>query len=169
MPLPTAPIPDSSPRREGKPSAAVTEDVAMPDLTSEESTGTRSETVKARAPRRQPQRKPRRNAPRRDPLDRRDSQEDYVPEGWVRDKKTNVLHKYIPRTEMDEDNMPVLHLDDLNLDDLTGEAEKYLAHLRVPPNKEERQRLLEEKAERTRAQNRAYTQANPEEQDADDE
>lgn len=37
---------------------------------------------------------------------------------------------------------------DFNLDDLNGSAETFLAHLRVPPNKEEQKKLLEERAAR---------------------
>lgn len=57
--------------------------------------------------------------------------------------------KPIPKTVMDENNRPVLHLNDLDLNNLEGEADTYLSHLRVPPDKKEQQRLL---AERKRLQ-----------------
>ena len=57
---------------------------------------------------------------------------------------------------MGADNRPVLHLTDLDLEDLTGEAEKYLAHLRVPPDPEERARLLAEKKRLMQVQNEKY-------------
>lgn len=40
---------------------------------------------------------------------------------------------------------------DFNLDDLNGSAETFLSHLRVPPNKEEQKRLIEERAKRQKA------------------
>lgn len=145
------------------------EEVALPDLGEEgqqKSSRVARQRPKPETVAEKPARKRRGRAPKGDPLDRRGGQSDDVPDGWVRDRKSGVLHKYIPKTEMDEDNMPVLHLDDLDLDDLTGEADKYLAHLRVPPDREEMARLLKEKAERARAQNKEYFKANPAEEDS---
>ena len=90
---------------------------------------------------------------------------DEVEEGWKRDPKTGKVFKVIPKAEYDADNYPVLHLKDLDLDNLNGEADKYLAHLRVPPDKEETKRLLAEKAARQKAANAAYRRNNPEEED----
>lgn len=168
MPLPTAPTPPSRPKRRRVAPESV-EDLEMPSLGEVEEPTRPAKKRRARqAPaneRPAPKRRPR--APKGDLLDRREAQDESVPDGWIKDRKTGVLHKYIPKTEMDEDNMPVLHLDDLDLDDLTGEAEKYLAHLRVPPDREEQKRLKEDRENRRRAQNAAYSKANPEEEDAD--
>jgi len=40
---------------------------------------------------------------------------------------------------------------DFNMDDLNGTAEMFMAHLRVPPDKEEQKRLAAERAERQKA------------------
>ncbi len=76
--------------------------------------------------------------------------------GWKVDPTTGKRYKVLPKTEMGADNRPVLHLTDLDLEDLTGEAEKYLAHLRVPPDPEERARLLAEKKRLMQVQNEKY-------------
>lgn len=85
-----------------------------------------------------------------------------APKGWKTDAKTGKAYKTIPKSEYDSEGNPILHLDDLNLDDLNGEANKYLAHLRVPPDREEMARLREEKAARARASTAAYNRANAE-------
>lgn len=47
---------------------------------------------------------------------------------------------------------------DFDLNDLDGAANSFLAHLRVPPDKEEMKRLREEKIARAKAQNDEYKQ-----------
>ena len=50
----------------------------------------------------------------------------------------------------------VEEVDDIDLDKLNEEADRFLAHLRVPPDKDEIARLREEKIRRQRAQDQAY-------------
>lgn len=81
-------------------------------------------------------------------------------EGWKTDPKTGKSYKVIPKSEYDSEGNPILHLDDLNLDDLNGEANKYLAHLRVPPDRDEMEKLRAEKMARAKASTAAYNRAN---------
>lgn len=83
-----------------------------------------------------------------------------VPEGWARDPKTGKVYKIIPKSEYDSEGAPILHLDDLNLDDLNSEATKYLGHLRVPPNKAEQKALIAEKRRKLQEQNTEYKRLN---------
>lgn len=70
------------------------------------------------------------------------------------DPKTGKSYFEIPKTKMGTDGRPELSID-IDIDDLNGEAENFLAHLRVVPSREEREALLAEKAEMARAQREA--------------
>jgi len=70
------------------------------------------------------------------------------------DSKTGRSYFEIPKTKMGTDGRPELAID-IDIDDLNGEAENFLAHLRVAPSREEREALLAEKAEMAREQREA--------------
>lgn len=86
---------------------------------------------------------------------------DHSPEKsyWTVDPETGVKYKTIPKTEwVGTEGRSVLHLTEINaFDDLNGAANDYLAHLRVPPDKEEQKRLNEERARLARQQNEIYS------------
>ena len=65
--------------------------------------------------------------------------------------KTGISYYEIPKTRMGDDGRPMLAMN-INLDDLNGEAENFLAHLRVPPSPEEREEILRKKTELARRQ-----------------
>lgn len=90
-------------------------------------------------------------------------------DGWAIDPKTGKKYRKLPKTVMGNDGRPLLQIEDFNLDDLTGEAEMFLAHLRVPPDKEEQKRLRELKIQQARKQNAEYVKANPDDDEEDDE
>lgn len=99
-----------------------------------------------------------------------------VAEGWTVDSKTGVKYKKL------FENDPALveahakgrmtsnasifslmsnhtpQLDDFDADDLTSAADRFLAHLRVPPDREEIARLREERARRRRQEEEVYAQ-----------
>lgn len=96
-----------------------------------------------------------------------------VPEGYIKDKKTGKVYKELPRSNSEavkafkKNNSAGLSLDELfkyteevegfDLDDLQGSADKFLAHLRVPPNKKEQAELRELRAKLRREQEEEYT------------
>lgn len=94
--------------------------------------------------------------------------ENELPEGWAIDKKTGKKYKVLPKTEYDADGMPMLQITDFDDSDLNSEAEKFLAHLRVPPDKAEQQRLRELRAEMQREANRKYAKAHKDENNDED-
>lgn len=55
--------------------------------------------------------------------------------------------------------------DDFNMDDLKGTAETFLPHLRVPPDKEEQERLRKARAAQQKEHDRAYESAVAEERE----
>jgi hypothetical protein len=79
-----------------------------------------------------------------------------------------VAHRKSPNGLSVEELLKYSQFDeDFNLDDLTGTAEVFLAHLRVPPSKEEQERLRQERAERIRKQNTQYRALHDEDADQD--
>lgn len=62
---------------------------------------------------------------------------------WVTDPRTGKKYRPLPKTKTGPDGRPLLAVNDLNLDDMTGEADVFLAHLRVPPTEEELARWAE--------------------------
>lgn len=149
MPLPMTPPPESSPPQ--KPSVPKEAASELPSL----------DKIKARAEERKrptapPKPQERRPHPASRPMDNTPPQR----EGWKTDPKTGKSYKVIPKSEYDSEGNPILHLDDLNLDDLNGEANKYLAHLRVPPDRDEMEKLRAEKMARAKASTAAYNRAN---------
>lgn len=76
------------------------------------------------------------------------------------DAKTGKKYQVLPEAEFKMNNnndiIPVLQVDDFNDLDLTGEADRFLAHLRVPPNKAEIERLIEQRKRLAREQNEKY-------------
>lgn len=62
------------------------------------------------------------------------------------DPKTGIPYYEIPKTKMGSDGKPILEID-IDIYDLNGEAEAFMAHLRIPPSKEEREALLAQRAE----------------------
>lgn len=62
------------------------------------------------------------------------------------DPKTGKKYKIIPKVGK-SGNMPALAVEDFDLDNLQGEADAFLGHLRVPPNQEEIEELKRRKRE----------------------
>lgn len=77
------------------------------------------------------------------------------------DPKTGLAYYAIPKTKMGGDGRPVLEID-INIDDLNGEAEAFMAHLRVAPSKKEREEILRKKAELAKEQKEAKAIADQE-------
>lgn len=81
---------------------------------------------------------------------------------YAKDPVTGKIYQKIPKTKFDANGMPMIQTD-INDLDLQGAAEKFLAHLRVPPSKEEIAKMKQErirKAEEARQaqKNRKNTQ-----------
>lgn len=92
--------------------------------------------------------------------------EDELEEGWAIDEKTGVKYKTIPKSVYKgkgKNAIPVLAIEDFDADNMTGEAETYLSHLRIPPDKEEQERLKQLRAQLRRRQDQEYTEANRDE------
>lgn len=62
---------------------------------------------------------------------------------WKVDPKTGKKYRPLPKTKEGPDGRPAIAVNDFNLDDMTGEADIFLAHLRVPPTQEELDRWAE--------------------------
>jgi hypothetical protein len=69
---------------------------------------------------------------------------------------------------MEQLRMMVKEEPDFNLDDLNGSADTFLAHLRVPPNKEEQAKLREERAARQKQYDEQASRAAAEEAEESD-
>ena len=70
------------------------------------------------------------------------------------DEVTGKRYEKLPKSEFigsGAKRRPVLQVD-MDLDNLNGEANRFLAHLRVPPNKDEMLRLRAERVKRAREQ-----------------
>lgn len=90
-------------------------------------------------------------------------------EGWAIDKKTGKKYKTIPKSVYEgkgKNAVPVLMIEDFDADDMTGEAETYLSHLRVPPDKEEQERLKQLRAQMRKRSDASYAEANKDELEA---
>lgn len=90
-----------------------------------------------------------------------------VEEGFVVDKRTGKRHKEINKIKARDLNsisslMEYMEEHPEEMKDFDGfgnmraSADLFMSHLRVPPNKEEQKRLLEEKAEQIRKQNKKW-------------
>lgn len=98
--------------------------------------------------------------------------EDELEEGWAIDPKTGVKYKTIPKSVFEgkgKNAIPVLAIEDFDVDDMTGEAETYLGHLRIPPNKEEQEKLKQLRAQMRRNSDASYAEANKDELEKEDE
>lgn len=87
-------------------------------------------------------------------------------EGWAIDEKTGKKYKMIPKSVYKgkgKNAIPLLMIEDFDADDMTGEAETYLSHLRVPPDKEEQERLKQLKAQMRKRSDASYAEANKDE------
>lgn len=87
------------------------------------------------------------------------SEEEVIPEGWVKDKKTGKIYKPLPKSKFvgkGANAIPVLVIKDFNDLDLNGEANKFLAHLRVPPDKKEQEELRKLRAQQKALQDSQY-------------
>lgn len=112
---------------------------------------------------------PRREAPQAKPE---------LPEGWAIDPVTGKKFKKLPgfkegvmRSQaaikkaanggmtLEQLRMTVIEEPDFDLDNLNGSAETFLAHLRVPPNKEEQRKLREEREAREKLYEEAARRA----------
>lgn len=92
-----------------------------------------------------------------------------IDDGYAIDPKTGKKYKKLPNVPKDvvraDKKSGGLSLEqlrnsipeaDFDLDDLNGAADLFLAHLRVPPDKEEMKRLREERLRRAKKQNAEY-------------
>lgn len=92
-----------------------------------------------------------------------------IDDGYAIDPKTGKKYKKLPNVPKDvvraDKKSGGLSLEqlrnsipeaDFDLDDLNGAADIFLAHLRVPPDKDEMKRLREERLKRARMQNAEY-------------
>lgn len=98
--------------------------------------------------------------------------EDELEEGWAIDEKTGVKYKTIPKSVYKgkgKTAIPLLAIEDFDADNMTGEAETYLGHLRIPPDKEEQERLKQLRAQLRKRSDQEYAQANKDELENTDE
>lgn len=86
----------------------------------------------------------------------------------MRDSKTGILYKMIPKVKV-VDGRPELAINNFDIDDLQGEANTYLSHLRVPPDREEMKRLRLERERAEIEKIKAFDQEFQEELDAQKE
>lgn len=87
-------------------------------------------------------------------------------DGWVIDEKTGKKYKPIPKSVYKgkgKNAIPLLLIEDFDADNMTGEAETYLSHLRVPPDKEEQERLKKLRAQLRRRSDASYAEAHKDE------
>lgn len=95
-----------------------------------------------------------------------------LPKGWDIDPKTGKKYKKLlgappeairvgRKGGLSKEQLEAITVfdEDFDIDDLNSTAEMFLAHLRVPPDKEEQKRLLEEKKKKRRASDAAYKAA----------
>ena len=83
---------------------------------------------------------------------------EFMPElgpDMVRDKRTGKIYELIPKSELDEDGRPKLQIDIDDMD-LNSSANRFLAHLRVPPDRAEREQLRELRRMRAKKQDEDY-------------
>lgn len=95
-----------------------------------------------------------------------------IEEGWAIDEKTGKKYKMIPKSVYKgkgKNAIPLLLIEDFDADDMTGEAETYLSHLRVPPDKEEQERLKQLRAQLRKRSDASYAEANKDELENIDE
>lgn len=135
---------------------------AMPDFLPEASPS-KVKPVQKKAPAKVAKR-PARKAP---PVVEKPTVEDYdglltqaeIDDDWAIDPKTKKKYKKLPKAQF-EGEMPVLQVADFNTDDMNFEANRFLAHLRVPPDKKEMMRLRAEAAKRQAAAEKEYDEKN---------
>lgn len=82
----------------------------------------------------------------------------HLDDGWFVDAKTKKKYKAIPKLDIDKtsghaNNVITDDIDTLNLND---SAEKFLAHLRVPPDAEEAKRIRREREKRAERVRKEY-------------
>lgn len=93
-----------------------------------------------------------------------------IPEGYAVDPVTGIRYKKLPaatreilRADKKSGGLSIEQMrtmigeaEDFNLDDLNGAADMFLGHLRIAPDKEEIQRLRDEKIAQAKKQNSEY-------------
>lgn len=164
MALPIRPSANATPKAAGLPDLGAlpdTSSLSLPALPSEE---TVSQPKQAPTRRSSPTPQP---APEPQPPAVIEEDE----EGWVVDPVTGKRHKELTGYKkgvmhssakiikaggltLQQLRLAVEEDKDFDLDDLNGSAETFLSHLRVPPNKEEQKRLMEERARRQKQYDR---------------
>jgi hypothetical protein len=93
-------------------------------------------------------------------------EDDELEEGWAIDEKTGAKYKTIPKSVYQgkgKNAVPLLMIEEFDVDNMTGEAETYLSHLRIPPNKQEQAELLRLRAELRKRSDASYEAANRDE------
>lgn len=81
-------------------------------------------------------------------------------DGWRVDEKTGKRYKKLSKVKFDAEGTPLLQNEDFDLDDLNSEADKFLAHLRVAPDKNEMMKLRAEKAAKAKLAREEYERIN---------
>lgn len=103
-----------------------------------------------------PVKKPKR-AKKRPPKPKKQKQEPIPESDDVSvDKETGLKYKTLPKSEYDSEGTPILQVDDLDLHDLGGEADKFLPHLRQAPDRKEMKRLRAEQTRRALQREKQY-------------
>lgn len=73
---------------------------------------------------------------------------------YAKDPVTGKIYQKLPKTKMDSNGMPMIQAE-INDLDLNGAANMFLSHLRVPPSKEEINKLRQERIRRAKAEREA--------------
>ena len=84
--------------------------------------------------------------------------EETLPEGWTVDPKTGKKYRILPKTQLDGEGNPILQFPDFDIDNLNGEADTFLAHLRVPPSRNEIEELRRLRVEKIKKQRSDFEQ-----------
>lgn len=69
-------------------------------------------------------------------------------DGLKVDPRTGVRYRPLPKSEYDAEGIPVLQVEDFDADNLNGEADVFLAHLRVGTSKEQKEEARRKRVER---------------------
>lgn len=194
MPLPTQPLPDLPPRKSEEAPQAPQPKIELPSLPQVDLS---SVSVRPR-PKRKPkaserggeepksaQQTPRRTLPSREERARVSEPQAGSKPGWAVDPRTGKEYRLLPASDpeavkafvkggkkglsLEEMMKYTADVEGFDIDDLNSTAEAFLGHLRVPPDRDEIERLRREKAAAIRRQNAVYSANNKDELEETDE
>lgn len=77
-------------------------------------------------------------------------------EKYKTDPKTGIQYEELPETKLDREGRPISQIDNFNLDNLSGEADRFMKHLRQAPSKEEQRALRNERKKIELQKQKAY-------------